>query len=56
MIRENAIPFKLQGEGKIPNEETQKVIENVRKGRNLESFTLEQLKAEFEALKAQNPD
>lgn len=54
VIRENAIPFKLQGEGKIPNEETRKVIENARKGQNLESFTLEQLKAEFEALKAQN--
>lgn len=54
MIRENAIPFKLQGEGNIPNEETQKVIENIEKGVNLESVTIEQLKAEFEALKAQN--
>lgn len=54
MIRENAIPFKLQGEGKIPNKETQKVIENIEKGVNLESVTIEQLKAEFEALKAQN--
>lgn len=54
VIRENAIPFKLQGEGKIPNEETKKVIENIEKGENLESVTIEQLKAEFEALKAQD--
>ena len=54
VIRENAIPFRLQGEGKIPNEETKKVIENIEKGENLESFTLEQLRSEFEALKAQN--
>lgn len=52
VIREKAIPFKLQGN--IPNEETRKAIENARNGQNLESFTLEQLKAEFEALKAQN--
>ena len=52
VIRENAIPFKLQSEGNIPNEETRKVIENIEKGQNLESFTIEQLKAEFEALKA----
>ncbi len=51
VIREKAIPFKLQGEGKIPNKETQKVIENIEKGVNLESVTIEQLKAEFEALK-----
>ena len=51
VIRENAIPFKLQGEGKIPNKETQKVIENIEKGVDLESVTIEQLKAEFEALK-----
>lgn len=54
VIRENAIPFRLQGEGNIPNDETKKVIENIEKGQNLESFTLEQLKAEFEALKAQD--
>ena len=52
VIRENAIPFKLQSEGNIPNEETRKAIENIEKGQNLESFTIEQLKAEFEALKA----
>ena len=54
VIRENAIPFSLQGRSEIPNEETKKAIENVEKGENLESFTLEQLRAEFEAIKAQN--
>lgn len=54
VIRENAIPFSLHGRSEIPNEETKKAIENVEKGENLESFTLEQLRAEFEAIKAQN--
>ncbi len=54
VIRENAIPFKLQSEAKIPNEETRQAIENARAGVNLEEFTIEQLKAEYEALKAQN--
>ncbi|MGX3097656.1 type II toxin-antitoxin system RelB/DinJ family antitoxin [Helicobacter sp. 23-1046] len=54
VIRENAIPFTLQGKSEIPNDETREAIENARKGVNLESFTLEQLKAEFEAIKAQN--
>lgn len=54
VIRENAIPFSLQGRSEIPNDETIEAIENVRKGINLESFTLEQLREEFEAIKAQN--
>ena len=54
VIRENAIPFTLQGKSEIPNDETREAIENARKGVNLESFTLEQLQAEFEVIKAQN--
>lgn len=51
VIRENTIPFNLKGY-KIPNAETIKSIENARKNKNLETVTIEQLKAEYEAKKA----
>ena len=54
VIRENAIPFSLHGKSEIPNEETKQAIENIENGVNLEDITIEQLIAEFEAIKAQN--
>ena len=41
-IYSNGIPFRIE----IPNEETVKAMENVRKGKNLEEVTLDQLKEE----------
>ncbi|WP_025209146.1 type II toxin-antitoxin system RelB/DinJ family antitoxin [Hippea sp. KM1] len=41
-IYSNGIPFRVE----IPNEETVKAMENVRKGENLEEVTLDQLKEE----------
>ena len=54
VIRENAIPFTLQGKSEIPNDETIRAIENIEKGINLEEVTIEQLRAEFEAIKLQD--
>lgn len=50
VIRENTIPFNLKGY-EIPNAETRKSIENIEKGIGLETVTIEQLKAEYEAKK-----
>ncbi len=41
-IYSNGIPFRIE----IPNEETVKAMENVRKEKNLEEVTLAQLKEE----------
>ena len=41
-VYNKGLPFPVE----IPNEETKKAIENVRKGRNLEEITFEQLKEE----------
>jgi len=41
-IYNKGIPFKIE----LPNEETKKAIKNVRKGKNLEEVTFEQLKEE----------
>jgi len=41
-IYSNGIPFRIE----IPNEETIKAMENVRKEKNLEEVTLDQLKEE----------
>ncbi len=38
----NGIPFKIE----LPNEETIKAMENVRKGKNLEEVEIDQLKDE----------
>jgi len=43
----NGIPFEI----KIPNEETQKVIEEARKGINMESTSIEEMMAEREKMK-----
>lgn len=49
VIQENAIPFKLKAN--VPNEETKKAIENIEHKLDLESFSIEGLKAEYEAMK-----
>ncbi len=41
-IYSKGIPFRIE----IPNKETVKAMENVRKGKNLEEVTLDQLKEE----------
>ena len=41
-IYSKGIPFRVE----IPNKETVKAMENVRKGKNLEEVTLDQLKEE----------
>jgi DNA-damage-inducible protein J len=41
------IPFEL----KIPNELTQSVMDDVRKGKNMESTSIEQIKQELEGMK-----
>jgi len=41
------IPFEL----KIPNELTQSVMDDVRKGKNMEPTSIEQIKQEFESMK-----
>ena len=41
-IYSNGIPFRIE----IPNEETVKAMENVRRGKNLEEVTLDELKEE----------
>lgn len=45
--QENGIPFEL----KIPNELTQSVMDDVRKGKNIESTSIAQMKQEFESMK-----
>ena len=42
VVLERGIPFPV----KIPNEETRKVLEEVRKGENLEELSLEELTSE----------
>ena len=41
------LPFEV----KIPNEETKKAIEDARKGINMESTSIEEMKAEHEHMK-----
>lgn len=49
VVRESGIPFELKAE--IPNEETAQAMRNVLNDVNVEEFTLEQLREEYEALK-----
>ncbi len=45
--QENGIPFEL----KIPNKLTQSVMDDVRKGKNMEPTSIEQIKQEFVSMK-----
>ncbi len=45
--REKGIPFEL----KIPNDVTANAMEEARSGINMESITIDALKAEFESMK-----
>ena len=42
VVLEKGIPFQI----KIPNRETQQILEEVRKGKNIEAIDLEKLKEE----------
>ena len=44
-VMERGIPFEI----KIPNDETAKVIEEARKGKNMSKVSLEDLKKELDA-------
>ena len=44
VIAENALPFQV----KIPNHETQKVINEINQNKGLESVTLDQLQKEWD--------
>lgn len=49
VIRKGGVPFELQTE--TPNEETQRAMYNADNGINMEETTIEELIAEFEAMK-----